>query len=296
MKSFQYFQPKSMQEAFSLLDTYQQRARVLAGGTDLYLRMERRVLSPEYVIDLKKISDLNYIRYDEKNGLKIGSMTLHRDIVESSIIQEKFPILASASLVVGSNQTRNRATLGGNLCNASPAADTASALLVLGATVKVASSKGERILPLEKFFKGPGSTVLAPNEILTEIDVKPLPPRSGSSFKRHTRSAMDIAVVNVAVTLALDDKKVCRDIKIGLCAVTPIPLRAYSAEAILKDQSLQDELIRKAGQMAADESKPISDVRSSAEYRRELVRVLTERAIREAFELGVRSQGPGVRS
>jgi carbon-monoxide dehydrogenase medium subunit len=285
-----------MQEAFSLLDTYQQRARVLAGGTDLYLRMERRVLSPEYVIDLKKISDLNYIRYDEKNGLKIGSMTLHRDIVESSIIQEKFPILASASLVVGSNQTRNRATLGGNLCNASPAADTASALLVLGATVKVASSKGERILPLEKFFKGPGSTVLAPNEILTEIDVKPLPPRSGSSFKRHTRSAMDIAVVNVAVTLALDDKKVCRDIKIGLCAVTPIPLRAYSAEAILKDQSLQDELIRKAGQMAADESKPISDVRSSAEYRRELVRVLTERAIREAFELGVRSQGPGVRS
>lgn len=284
MKNFQYLRPENIQEAFFLLDTYQDRAKILAGGTDLYLRMERKVLSPEYVIDLKRIPELNKISYDEKDGLRIGAMTLHRDIAKSPEIKEKFKVLAKSSAVVGSNQTRNRATLGGNLCNASPAADTASALLSLGASVKIASSKGERILPLENFFIGPGRTVLTPYEILVEIHVPPPLPHSGGSFKRHTRSAMDIAVVNASVVVSLDNG-ICRDIKIGLCAVAPIPLRAFRAEEILKGKPLREELILEGSQMASEECQPISDVRSSGEYRRELVKVLTGRAIREAWEI-----------
>jgi len=250
--------------------------------------MERKVLSPEYVIDLKKISELNYIVYDEKDGLRIGAMTLHRDLARSRVIQEKFGILAKASAVVGSHQTRNRATLGGNLCNASPAADTASALLALGASVKIASSKGERVLSLEDFFKGPGRTILVPHEILLEIRVPSPLPRSGGSFQRHTRSAMDIAVVNVAAVLTLENQ-VCQDIKIGLSAVAPTPIRAFRAEGILKGQPIREELVRQAGQAAAEESRPISDVRSSAEYRRALVKALTERAIQEVREIADRS-------
>lgn len=283
MKNFQYFAPTSLEEALDLLYTYRGKAKLLAGGTDLFLRMEARVFQPDYVIDLKRIPELNGIRFDPQTGLVIGALTLHWDVAKSDIVQERYEAVARAAWWVGSNQTRNRGTVGGNLCNASPAADVAPPLLAYNGKVKIANRQGSRIIPLEEFFVGPGQTCLQPDELLVEIELPVPPPHTGSGFQRRTRSAMDIALVNASTVLTLDND-VCKEVRIALGAVAPVPLRAVNAEKVLRGKPLTDALIREASAAAREEAKPISDVRSSAEYRREMVEVLTYRATQEAWE------------
>jgi len=284
MRSFEYFAPQSLADAASLLRRYRTKAKLLAGGTDLVLRLERRLVEPGVIIDLKKIPALRGIKVNRK-GLKVGALTLMDEIASSSSVQRRYGILAKAAAVVGSIQTRNRATLGGNLCNASPAADTAPPLIVLSARARIEGSRGQREVPLEEFFLGPGKTCLQPTELLKEIFI-PVPARnSGSSFQRCTRTAMDIALVNCAVFLTLDPKdKTVQDIRIALGAVAPTPVRARAAEEILKGKNPGKDALEEASERAVASVSPIDDVRSSAGYRREMVRVLTRRAVEEALK------------
>jgi carbon-monoxide dehydrogenase medium subunit len=283
VKEFEYLEPKSLPQALEWLNTYRGRARILAGGTDLYLRLRKRVFLPDYVIDLKRVPDLNYITPNRGGGVQIGPTTLQDDVAQSSLIQEMYPALAEAALWVGAVQTRNRATLVGNLCNASPAADTAPALLSYGAQVKIASAQGERTIALEAFFMGPGRTALQDHELVAEIILPAPQPRTGGAFFRRTRTAMDIAVVCGAAVLSLANGT-CGDVRISLGAVGPTPMRAVRAESALRGQSLTEPLIAEASRIAAEEARPIDDVRSSAEYRRDMVDVLTRRGLTRALE------------
>jgi len=283
MGAFQYYAPQRLGEAASLLRRHGKKASILAGGTDLMLRLERKVISPSVVVDLKKVRELRGIK-SARDGLTIGALTLMDEIDSSPVVRRRYPILSKAASLVGSIQTRNRATLGGNLCNASPAADTAPPLIALSARAIVSSSGRQRTVLLEDFFLGPGKSCLKPNELLREIFIPSPPPRSGGSFQRCTRTAMDIAVVSCAAFLSLDSKGgMVKDVRIALGAVAPTPLRAKSAEDFLRGKAPDRDAIEEAANRAAAETSPIDDVRSSASYRREMTRVVTRRAIEEAF-------------
>jgi aerobic carbon-monoxide dehydrogenase medium subunit len=283
VKEFEYLEATSMQQVLEWLNIHRGRARILAGGTDLYLRLRKGVFLPDYVIDLKRVPSLDAITPNRGGGVQIGPTTLQDDVARSSLIQQLYPALAEAASWVGSVQTRNRATVVGNLCNASPAADTAPALLSYGAQVKIASAQGERTIPLEEFFVGPGKTALQDNELMAEIILPAPQPHSGAAFFRRTRTAMDIAVVCSAAMLQLSNGT-CQNARIALGAVGPIPLRATRAEAALRGQTLTEQVVEDASRIASEEARPIDDVRSTAEYRREMVRVLTGRSLRQALE------------
>jgi CO/xanthine dehydrogenase FAD-binding subunit len=281
---FEYLTPKTIDEALSLLSQYKERAKVIAGGTDVVPQLKRReIKAPQYIIDLKGIPGLDYIKYDEVGGLALGALATIHAVETSSIIQEKFSILFQAAQSMASPQVRNRGTIVGNICNAVPSADTATALLTLEARLKLISQQGERMVNIEEFFTGPNQTVLADEEILQEIQIPGLPPQAkGIYLKLTPRRAMDLAIVGVAVVVIAEDK-LCNDIRIALGAVAPTPIRAKRAEGILKGQKFDEKAIEKVAQTAAEESKPIDDHRASAEYRREMVKVLTRRAINQAI-------------
>jgi carbon-monoxide dehydrogenase medium subunit len=283
VKEFEYLEPKSIQQALEWLNTYRGRARILAGGTDLYLRLRKSVLLPDYVIDLKRVPDLDYIAATRDGGVQIGPTALQESVACSPLIRQVYPALAEAAGWVGSVQTRNRATLVGNLCNASPAADTAPSLLSYGAQVQIASINGERGVPLDEFFVGPGKTVLQDNELVSGIILPTPAPHTGAAFFRRTRTAMDIAVVCGAAMLTVANGT-CQHARIALGSVGPTPMRARRAESALQGQALTEPLIEEASRMASEEVRPIDDVRSSAEYRRDMVSILTRRGLRQASE------------
>jgi carbon-monoxide dehydrogenase medium subunit len=286
LHNFEYFEPKTLSEATSLLKEHASKAKVLAGGTDLIIQMEDKLVRPEYVINLKRIPGLEDIGTNG-SGVRIGALTKMREIQKSSLIIQKYPALAEAAGEVGSVQIRNLATLGGNVCNASPAGDTLPALLALDATVKIAGPSGERTIPIREFFLGPRKTVLADGEIVMSFFLPTPPPHSGSKYIKLTiRRLMDLAFVGVAAAVTMDGKA-CKDVKIALGAVAPTVIRATNAENILKGKTLTDELLTRAGEAATQESKPISDLRASAEYRREMVAVLTRRAVKAAAEIAI---------
>ncbi len=284
------FQPTSLREAGLILKEKGDGGHFLAGGTDLLIAIKEKGLVPKYVVDLKRIPALSGIREEPDGGFTIGALTTMREIEISPLICNKYPFLAQSAAEVGSIQIRNRATIGGNMANATPSADVAPSLLVLGAKAKVASTNGERVIELDEFFRGPGQTVMRPEEILTEILIPPSRPRLiGEYIKFSPREMMDLAYVAVAVTLILSEKqKRCEGVRIALGAVSPTPMRARKAEAVLEKQILTEELAERAGREAFKECKPISDVRSSAEYRREMVRAMTKRAL-----LNAAARGPG---
>ncbi len=283
MRDLDYFAPQRLEEAVSLLRRHGNKTALLAGGTDLLLRLERRLVAPGVIVNLKKIRELTGIK-SSHIGLTIGAVTLMDEIASSPLVQGRYGIIGKGAAAVGSIQTRNRATLGGNLCNASPAADTAPPLIVLAAQARIAGSRRVREVPLEEFFLGPGKICLQPTEILKEIFIPSPPKRSGGSFQRCTRTAMDIALVNCAVFLSLAPKgETIADIRIALGAVAPTPVRTRPAEDLLRGKNPGKRAIEEAADRAAASVSPIDDVRSSAAYRREMVRVLTQRATEEAL-------------
>ena len=286
MPKFTYLKPKTVEEACSMLHHHNGKAVVIAGGTDLVVRMKRKLVMPDYLIDITCIPGLDKVGYDEKRGLNIGALCPHADIESSRLIQEKFNILAQTARSIGSAQVRNLGTIGGNLCNAAPSADSAPALLVLDAEARIFGFKGERMLKLTEFFSGPGETALKSDEILTSIEVPNLPAHSAAVYlKQSPRKAMDIAVVGVAVVLWLAaEGSICSDIRIALGAVAPTPIRAKTAEDMLRGKTLDENLIREAAKAASEEAKPISDIRSIAQYRKEIVEVLTRRCIQQTNE------------
>ena len=277
------YQPTTLQEASRLLKDKGAGGRFLAGGTDLVIAIKEKGLIPKYVVDLKKVPGLSGIRENADGSIAIGALTTMREIETDSLLNKKYPFLCQSAAEVGSIQIRNRATVGGNMANATPSADVAPSLIALNATAKIVDAGGERIVALEEFFRGPGQTIMNPHEILTEIIIpKTSQQLVGEYIKFSPRDMMDLAYVGVAVAYNIAADKRCIGVRIVLGAVAPTPIRARNAEALLEGHLLTQELAAKVGAVAAQESKPISDVRSSADYRRAMVGAMTKRALLNA--------------
>jgi CO/xanthine dehydrogenase FAD-binding subunit len=285
LPKFDYVKPKGIEEAFRLLeDSDGGKAKVFAGGTDLIPKLKQRLITlPEVLIDLKGISELDYVDYKEGEGLRIGALATISSVTEDRFVKENFPMLFQAAGSIASRQVQNRGTIAGNICNAVPSADSVPALLCLGAEVICMNKGGERKIEMENFFSGPNQTVLSSGEIVKEIQVPPMPKEGkGVYVKLSPRSRMDLAVVGVGVMLTEEDG-VFKDVKIGLGAVAPTPMRAKKAEQALIGTKVGEEVIENAAALAADESKPIDDHRASAAYRRMMVEVLVKRAIHQCL-------------
>lgn len=278
------YQPKSLQEASRLIKENGPGGRFLAGGTDLVIAMKEKGLVPKYIVDLKRVPDLSGIRQNSDGSITIGALTTMREIETSDLLKEKYPFLCQSAAEVGSIQIRNRATVGGNMSNATPSADVAPTLIALNASAKIANASSERTMLLEDFFRGPGQTAMDADEILREIVIpKTSPTLVGDYIKFSPREMMDLAYAGVAVVYALaSTERKCQGVRIVLGAVAPTPMRARRAEAALEGQALSEALAEKIGAIAAEEAKPISDVRSSADYRRAMVGAMTKRALLNA--------------
>lgn len=275
MKPFEFYSPQTLDEAKQILADHGADARVLAGGTDLLIRMKRMQWTPRAVISLRRVPGLCDISLNGE--LRLGACVTLNDLIRSPIILEHFPVLAYTASKMAGVQVRNLATVGGNLCNASPAADTAPSLIALNARAVIVSKNGERVVPLDEFFVGVGKSALQPGEMLREILVPRLDASARASFtKLEHREAMDISIASVAVAVS---GQTCDDVRIVLGAVAPTPVRARKAEDILRGNELIEERVRDAARVAATECNPIDDVRGSAWYRREMVEVLARRQL-----------------
>ena len=280
MHTFEYLRPKSIDEAISLMESHGERARYIAGGTDILVKIKEKKVLPDFLISLRHIPDMAYINYEEAKGvLRIGSMTTHRMLEKSSLIRGRYPILTDAVDNIGSVQIRNVATIGGNIVNAVPSADGAIPLITLGAQIRMRGPKGDREMELVDFFIGPGQTLLGHGEIVLEFVVPKLLPHTGMAYYKHTRrAAMELPILGVAVLLSLEDDGItCSEARIGLGVLAPTPMRALNAEKILKGERVEDALLERAGKVAAEECKARDSVRGEAWYRRAMVEVLVKR-------------------
>lgn len=277
MKEFEYLKPDSIKKTISILSQFGEKAQILNGGTDLIVEMRDKIIQPEYLVDIKAIPQLNRITYYKQDGLNIGATVTLNEISNSKVVQTHYPILVKACKTVGSYQVRNRATLAGNICNASPAADTAPPLLVLEAKVNIIGPTGEKIVPINKFFTGVKKNILKKGEIVTSITIPPIKGKwVGVYLKQGRKKEVDLATVGVAVVCIRDE------VRIALGAVAPVPVRAFKTEELLRGKTIDESLLEKAGKSALTEVSPISDIRSSQEYREEIIKVLVRRAILQA--------------
>ena len=278
---FEYLEPKTIDEALTILDRHQGNSlRVLAGGTDLLVKMKTGALKPDYLMDVKRIGELRYIV--NHTGLRIGAVTPLSWLERSPEVKEVYSALYEAVRSMAAPAIRNMGTIGGNLCHASPAADTAPALIAFGATCTLSSLHSSRVVRVEDFFVGPGRTLLAPGEMLTEVQVPPVAPSSGSSFLKMGRVSADIAKINLAVYIERESE-VCSVCRIALGSVAEKPIRATNAENLLFGIRPDSGLLRETALMVAREIRPITDTRSTAEYRTDICEVMAEEALRAAW-------------
>lgn len=314
MKKFDFLKPKTLPEALSLLQEHGSKATLVAGGTDVMVMVKQKKLSPDLLVSLRGIPGLDGIRED--GVLSIGPLVTHRMIETSEVIRKEYSALHDAVTWLGSIQIRNVATLAGNICTAAPSADTATPLLVLGARVKIRSLQGERVVPIEDFFQGPGRSVLNPGEIVTEFVIpKPLPNTGSAYWKLQRRQALDLPILGVSVLLSLDkntvscsdmlcttspisavlhrmeeDELLCREVRIALGVAAPTPFRAIQSERLLRGKRLSDELLEQVAQAVSEEAKPRDSIRGEAWYRRDMVKVLVKRMAMKCIERVVRPE------
>ncbi len=283
MIKFDYQEPANLQEAFTLLEQHGDDARVIAGGTSLIIWMRQRLLTPKVVISLARLPNFDTITYDEHDGLRIGAGARHRDIELSPIVKQHYPLLHETFKKVAQPRIRNMGTIGGNLAGGDPLTDPGASLIALDAEVTISGTKAQRTVLLEEFFVDYYQTALNSGELLTGIRVPP-PQRPGWSHIKFTpRSIEDFATVGVALTLRVKSG-ICEDVRLGLNSVAAIILRAKQAERALRGKQINDSALREMGEIAATEVDPMDDNRGSAEYKRELVKVLVPRAGQEAFQ------------
>jgi aerobic carbon-monoxide dehydrogenase medium subunit len=283
MIRFDYLEPATLAEAFSLLEQHGDSSRVIAGGTSLIIWMRQRLLMPKVVIGLGRIPDFDTISFDPKEGLRIGAGARHRDIELSPAVKQNYPLLHETFRKVAQPRIRNMGTIGGNLAGGDPLTDPGASLIALDAELTLASSNGTRTVSLEDFFVDYYQTALEPGELLTEIRVPP-PQRPGWSHIKFTpRSIEDFATVGVAMTLRAKAGS-CEDVRLALNSVASTIIRAKRAEDVLRGHRFTDDLLRQAGEIAASEVDPMDDNRGSADYKRDLVKVLVRRAAEQAIE------------
>ncbi len=283
MKFDYYFEPTTVDECAQLLNEYGPDAKMIAGGTDLVVKMRNRLLRPKAVVSLNQIPELSRIhKYDD--GIKIGAMVRLMDLSKSELLTGPWEVVKRGAGHVSSTQVRNIATIGGNTCNASPSADTIPGMMVLDAIANIRGPQGEREMPLEKFFKGPGVTALERGEFLLGFTIKNFPQGNGTAYKKYAiRGDTDIAIIGVGTRLQVDAEGVITDARLVVGAVAPVPLRIPDVEKLLIGQKLTDELAVNVGKAAGDSIKPITDARATAEYRKEMVRVWTKHVLKEAY-------------
>lgn len=290
MRDFEYLPTKTLKEACSLISQYKEEGKILAGGQSLITLLRQKLISPSYLIDIKGVSELDYLTFDDKKGLRMGALTTHRAIEKSSLIQSKYPVLSEMEKSVASVQTRNWGTIGGNLCSGDPIGDPAPSLIALNAKIKIVSSREEKTVLLAEFFTDYFTTILEPDEILTEIQLPTPAPHTGVVYMKFSTIEAGIKIVSTSTCIILDsDKMTCRDAGIVMSAVAPVPFIAKKAGELLIGKKINDDLIAEAAQLASEETNPTSDVHGSAEFRREIAKVLVRRAVKEAFEKAKRA-------
>ncbi len=285
LNDFEYSEPETISEAITLLVKHGKDAKLIAGGTDLLVDMKKGKIQPKYLVSLMKIPDLRHITEDG-GGLRIGAATTFQEIYESQLIKEKYPLLFEAAQAMGTVQIRNMATVGGNICNALPSADISPALVALDAKVKIVGQRGERVLPLEEFFVDVRKPALKNDELLAEVSVQSPPARSGTAFLKLGRTTADLATLNVAVRVTLDDKGACKEARVVVGGgVGPTLIRSKKAEALLKGKVLKEPLIEEAAQVVPGELKPRpTSIRASPAYKIEVSKVLVKRALTKALD------------
>ncbi|NLT66665.1 MAG: xanthine dehydrogenase family protein subunit M [Acidobacteria bacterium] len=282
---FEYLPAKTVEEALELLAQHKDDDyKIIAGGQSLNTAMKHRLITPEYIIDIKGLSDLDYITFDEKSGLRIGALTTHRSLEKSPIIRDKYPVLAEMEENVASVETRNWGTVVGDLCNADPAVDPGPPLIALDAKVTIAGKGEERVVDAEEFAVDFFETLVQPGEMVTEIQIPALPPHSGVCFTKYSQIHGDYALASAAVLITLDEsKKKCVNARIGLGGVGNAPVRAKKAEELLKGKEITEDLLAQAAGVASEETSPISGIEASAEYKKDLAGTLVKRVGKEAL-------------
>jgi carbon-monoxide dehydrogenase medium subunit len=280
--NFEYFAPKSVPEALSLLSKYQEDVKVLAGGHSLLPQMKLRLAAPKYVVDIGRIPGLAYIK-EASGKISIGALTTHYALESSALLKQKCPLLSETAAAIGDVQVRNRGTIGGSLVHADPAADWPAAVLALDAELKVIGKSGERTIKAEDFFVEMMTTAIQPTELLTEIQIPQLPARTGSTYLKMHQKASGFAIVGVAARVTLDASQVCQEVGIGITGVTSKAYRAKSVEIELTGKKLDSAAIKQAAQKATDGIEALADLHASSEYRSHLSRVYTRRALEAAL-------------
>ena len=281
-QEFEYLAPKTLNEALSLLEKYKDKsARILAGGTDLLVKMKTIDLKTDYLINIKNIPELNFI--DTADGLKIGAAVTSSHIERIGKVKERYSALYEGIKSMAAIAVRNMGTIAGNICNASPAADTVPSLIAYGAEVKLVSKRGERTVLVEEFIIGVGKTVIEADELITQVNIPEIKKGTGSAFSKKSRVKADIAKINLVVYLEREGS-ICKDCRIVLGSVAVKVIRAKDAEGLLKGQAVSTSLIDKIAKKASEEIKPIDDIRSSVEYRTDIARVIVEDTVKIAWE------------
>ena len=285
MKDFEYFAPKDVEESLSLLSQYKEEAKIIAGGQSMLVVMRQGLLAPEVVVDIKGIKALDYMTYDEREGLRMGALTTHRAIEKSPVIQRNFSVLREMEKNLATIQTRNWGTMGGNLCHGDPAGDPATVLIVLDAKLKLKSLSGERMVAMERFSKDFLEVDLEPDEMLIEIQVPTPMPHTGITHEKLMVMQGDAGIVGAAVAITLKrGNGICENARIVVSNAASVPLRAREAEKRLIGKVINDQLLIEAGEAASAESDPPSDVHASAEYRKEMIKVFVRRAAARALK------------
>jgi len=286
---FTYLKPGTLQEALSMLSNHKDDFKIICGGQSLLIVMRQGLLVTDYLIDIKGLNELSYTTYDDKEGLKIGATTTHRAIEKSELIKRRYPVLVELEKKLASIQVRNWGTIGGNLAHGDSSGDLAPALIALDAKIKLASSKGSRIVLLEKFYTGLFETALEKDELVVEVQIPPLRHGTAAAYKKFNLIENDQAIVGVAAAVTVDQGGACKEARVVLSNAGVTPIRAKSAEKVLIGKRLSDGLLAEAAEAAASDADPVSDIHASEEYRRHLVKVLTKRMVKQAWDQAAHS-------
>lgn len=287
MREFDYLEPASVDEASRMLADLGDEARVIAGGTALMLGMRQRMLAPTHLVSLAKIEQMRGISFDPSSGLRIGALARHSDVARSPLVRQHMPVLASMAERVANPQVRNQGTFGGNLCYADPSTDPPGCLMALDAKVVLGSARGERVLSIEEFLVDYYVTALEPDEVVVEIRVPALSANTDGVYSRFLRTAAEHRPLASVALVARHEGAQCRQARVAVGASTPIPMRLARAEAFLEGRVVTPEVAAEVADMVAEDITPVSDLRGSAEFRREMVRAVARRTVCELFGLSI---------
>jgi len=280
---FTYLKPGTLQEALSMLSEHKDECKIICGGQSLLIVMRQGLLVTDYLIDIKGLKELSYINYSENEGFKIGATTTHRMIETSKLIEQKCPVLVAVEKRLASIQVRNWGSIAGNLAHGDSSGDLAPTLIALDAKIKLASSKRSRIIPLEKFYTGLFETALEKDELVVEVQIPLVRPKTAVAYKKFNLIENDQAIVGVAAAVTVENGGTCKEARVVLSNAGVIPIRARSAEMALIGKKLAGPLLVKAGEAASGDADPVSDIHASEDYRRHLIKVLTERMVKQAW-------------